>query len=86
MFVGRARSLKTPPPLSAQGFNESKIPKATANDIRYTQSKDGRYVYAIVLVPPADGHTPRFAALGDRIAAARRLAQVKDLPAVWKIE
>ena len=83
---GEGPQLENAPPLSAQGFNESKIPKATANDIRYTQSKDGRYVYAIVLVPPADGHTPRFAALGDRIAAARRLAQVKDLPAVWKIE
>ena len=38
--------------LSAQGFNEGKGKPFTADDIRYTTSKDGRTLYAIVLGPP----------------------------------
>lgn len=35
--------------LSAQGFNEGKGKPFTAEDVRYTTSKDGRTLYAIVL-------------------------------------
>jgi alpha-L-fucosidase len=35
--------------LSAQGFNEGKLKAFTPEDIRYTVSKDGRTLYAIVL-------------------------------------
>ena len=38
--------------LSAQGFNEGKGKPFTADDIRYTVSKDGRTLYAIVLGQP----------------------------------
>ncbi|MEO7097991.1 MAG: alpha-L-fucosidase [Luteolibacter sp.] len=36
-------------PISAQGFNEGKGKPFTAEDVRYTTSKDGRFLYAIVL-------------------------------------
>jgi alpha-L-fucosidase len=38
--------------LSAQGFNEGKGKPFTADDVRYTVSKDGRTIYAIVLGQP----------------------------------
>jgi len=38
--------------LSAQGFNEGKGKPFTAEDVRYTVSKDGRTIYAIVLGQP----------------------------------
>ena len=83
---GEGPQLENAPPLSAQGFNENKIPPATVRDIRYTATKDGRTVYAIVLKPPADGETPAFTALAaERIANVERLKQVKDMPAVFKV-
>ena len=39
--------------LSAQGFNEGKTKPFTAEDVRYTVSKDGKTVYAIVCGLPA---------------------------------
>ncbi|MBN2164540.1 MAG: alpha-L-fucosidase [Pontiellaceae bacterium] len=39
--------------LSAQGFNEGKGKPFTAEDIRYTASKDGKTLYAIVMGWPA---------------------------------
>jgi alpha-L-fucosidase len=41
--------------LSAQGFNEGKGRPFTAEDVRFTQSKDGRTLYAIVLGSPTNG-------------------------------
>ena len=41
--------------LSAQGFNEGKGKPFTAEDVRFTQSKDGRTLYAIVLGAPTNG-------------------------------
>lgn len=82
---GEGPQLDAAPPLSAQGFNENKIPKATSKDIRYTQSRDGKAVYAICLVPPADGVVPAFASLDGRIAEIKRLPQVGSAPAVFKI-
>jgi alpha-L-fucosidase len=38
--------------LTAQGFNEGKGKAFTAEDVRFTQSKDGRTLYAIVLGAP----------------------------------
>ena len=39
--------------LNAQGFNEDKGKPYTADDVRFTQSKDGRTLYVIGLVRPA---------------------------------
>lgn len=36
-------------PISAQGFNEGKGKPFTAEDVRYTTSKDGRFLHVIVL-------------------------------------
>ncbi len=41
--------------LSAQGFNEGKGKPFTSEDIRFTQSKDGKTLYAIVLGAPTNG-------------------------------
>ena len=41
--------------LSAQGFNEGKGKPFTSEDIRFTQSKDGKMLYAIVLGAPTNG-------------------------------
>jgi alpha-L-fucosidase len=41
--------------LTAQGFNEGKGKPFTADDVRFTQSKDGRTLYAIVLGAPKSG-------------------------------
>lgn len=38
--------------LSAQGFNEGKGKAFTADDVRFTQSKDGRTLYVIALARP----------------------------------
>ena len=40
--------------MSAQGFNEGKGKPFTAADVRFTQAKDGKTLYAIVLGAP--GH------------------------------
>ena len=41
--------------LSAQGFNEGKGKPFTAEDVRFTQTKDGRTLYATVLGAPTNG-------------------------------
>ena len=41
--------------LTAQGFNEGKGKAFTSQDVRFTQTKDGRTLYAIVLGAPASG-------------------------------
>jgi alpha-L-fucosidase len=41
--------------LTAQGFNEGKGKPFTADDVRFTQAKDGRTLYAIILGAPKGG-------------------------------
>ena len=41
--------------LSAQGFNEGKGKAFTSEDVRFTQTKDGKTFYAIVLGAPTNG-------------------------------
>jgi alpha-L-fucosidase len=40
--------------LSAQGFNEGRVKAYTAEDVRFTQTKDGRTIYAIILGAPTN--------------------------------
>ncbi|MBN2684647.1 MAG: hypothetical protein JXR40_05165, partial [Pontiellaceae bacterium] len=44
-------------PISAQGFNEGKGKPFTNQDVRYTVSKDGRTLYAIVMGWPQGSMT-----------------------------
>ena len=83
---GEGPQLEKTPPLRGQGFNEHSIPKPTVRDIRYTAAKDGRTVYAIVMIPPPQDADVDFKALAGRIASCRRLEQVGNGPAVFKIE
>jgi alpha-L-fucosidase len=41
--------------LTAQGFNEGKGKPFTSEDVRFTQTKDGKIFYAIVLGAPTNG-------------------------------
>ena len=41
--------------LTAQGFNEGKGKPLTAADVRFTQSKNGKTLFAIVLGAPTNG-------------------------------
>jgi alpha-L-fucosidase len=41
--------------LSAQGFNEGRGKPLTAQDVRFTQTKDGKTLYAVVLGAPTNG-------------------------------
>lgn len=74
-------------PISAQGFNEGKGKPFTAQDVRYTASKDGQTLYAIILGWP---HEPVVlqslgsgAALVDKqIAAIELLGSEATIP--WK--
>lgn len=82
---GEGPQLAATPPLNGPGFNEGRIPRPTEKDVRYTASKKGETVYAIALVPPADGALPECAELAkDGFKVAARLPQVKDMPSVWK--
>jgi alpha-L-fucosidase len=62
--------------LSAQGFNEGKGKPFTSEDVRFTQSKDGKTLYAIVLGAPTNGIS---------IKALGKSAKLLDKP-VKKIE
>ena len=65
-------------------FNEGQIPSATAQDVRYLKSRNGKFVFAIALVPPWDGPVPEFAALkGKIVGELKKMPQIKDYPAVW---
>jgi alpha-L-fucosidase len=68
--------------LSAQGFNEGKSKPFTAEDVRYTASKDGKTLYAIVCGPPSGPVTlkslGKTAALLDRpISKVEQLGSTK---------
>ncbi|HWL16528.1 MAG TPA: alpha-L-fucosidase [Opitutus sp.] len=73
--------------LSAQGFNEGKGKPFGEEDVRFTQSKDGRVLYVIALVPPTK--PLRVKALGSAAGQLDRgIARVQRLgasaPAKWQ--
>jgi len=75
--------------LSAQGFNEGKGKPFTAEDVRYTQSKDGLTLHVIVLGWPEKTLTLR--SLGtDAKLLGRAIANVELLggaePVRWGLE
>lgn len=51
---GEGPALKNAAPLSAQGFNEGKGKPLTADDIRYTVSKDGKTLYVFTMGRPTE--------------------------------
>lgn len=57
--------------LSAQGFNEGKGKPFTAEDVRFTQSKDGKTLYAIVLGAPTNGVSIKSLALSANLLTQR---------------
>jgi alpha-L-fucosidase len=74
--------------LSAQGFNEGKVKPFTAGDVRYTASKDGKTLYAIVCGLPAGPVALK--SLGKTAALLDRpVAQIEQLGAtgslVWNL-
>lgn len=72
--------------LSAQGFNEGKGKPFTAEDVRYTVSKDGKTLYAIVLGFPEK--PVRLTALGRSAGTtARAITLLGDTAkTIWKQE
>ena len=75
--------------LSSQGFNEGKGKPFTAEDVRYTASKDGRVLYAIVCGLPSGPVALK--SLGQSVALLDRpVAQVEQLGAagtlVWSLD
>lgn len=54
---GEGPALKETAPLQGQGFNEGRGLPMSANDVRYTVSKDGNTLYAIVMGRPTEGMT-----------------------------
>ena len=51
---GEGPAMGNAAPISAQGFNEGRGGQMTNEDIRYTVSKDGKTLYAIVMGRPTD--------------------------------
>lgn len=54
---GEGPQMASAAPLSAQGFNEGKGKPFTAADVRFTQSKNGKTLYAIVMGSPKSAVT-----------------------------
>ena len=52
--LGEGPQMASAAPLSAQGFNEGKGRAFTGEDVRFTQSKNGKIVYAVIMGVPAD--------------------------------
>ncbi|MGN0834009.1 MAG: alpha-L-fucosidase [Kiritimatiellia bacterium] len=73
-IAGEGPQLRHAPPISAQGFNESRIKAPVKEDVRYLKARDGRRVYAIEIAP--DGQAPICPAL-----VAQGLKLVKTFPA-----
>jgi alpha-L-fucosidase len=55
--LGEGPQLASAAPLSAQGFNEGKSKPFTAEDVRFTQSKNGKTLYAIIMGTPTNAVT-----------------------------
>lgn len=80
-ICGEGPQIKAAPPLSAQGFNEGRIPKPTKDDVRYMKSRCGRSVYAIELAP--DGQAPHCPALEAKgLKLAESFKTIPGMPAV----
>jgi alpha-L-fucosidase len=54
---GEGPAMKEAAPLRAQGFNEGRGKPLTAEDVRYTLSKDGRTLYVFLMGRPSAGQT-----------------------------
>jgi alpha-L-fucosidase len=52
--LGEGPQMASAAPLSAQGFNEGKGKPFTAEDARFTQSKNGQTLYAIIMGAPTN--------------------------------
>ena len=52
--LGEGPQMASAAPLSAQGFNEGKGKPFTAEDVRFTQSKNGKTLYAIIMGSPTN--------------------------------
>ena len=50
--LGEGPQMASAAPLSAQGFNEGKGKPFTSEDVRFTQSKNGKTLYAIIMGSP----------------------------------
>jgi alpha-L-fucosidase len=55
--LGEGPQMASAAPLSAQGFNEGKGKPFTAEDVRFTQSKNGKTLYAIIMGSPQSAVT-----------------------------
>jgi alpha-L-fucosidase len=55
--LGEGPQMASAAPLSAQGFNEGKGKPFTAEDVRFTQSKNGKTLYAIIMGSPKSAVT-----------------------------
>ena len=55
--LGEGPQMASAAPLSAQGFNEGKGRPFTAEDVRFTQSKNGKTLYAIIMGAPTNAVT-----------------------------
>lgn len=68
------------------GFNEYDVMRPEAEDVRYTRSKDGKYIYGIALKAWPEGKMPAFKTLRESgiTGNGERFPQVKNMPSVWK--
>ncbi len=55
--LGEGPQMASAAPLSAQGFNEGKGKPFTAEDVRFTQSKNGKTIYATIMGSPTNAVT-----------------------------
>jgi alpha-L-fucosidase len=55
--LGEGPQMASAAPLSAQGFNEGKGKPFTAEDVRFTQSKNGKTLYATIMGSPTNAVT-----------------------------
>jgi alpha-L-fucosidase len=55
--LGEGPQMASAAPLNAQGFNEGKGKPFTAEDVRFTQSKNGKTLYAIIMGAPKSAVT-----------------------------
>ena len=83
--LGEGPQMASAAPLSAQGFNEGKGRPFTAEDVRFTQSKNGRTLYAILL--GAQTNTVSIKSLGtDAKLLGKKIAKVTLLGSQEKLK
>jgi alpha-L-fucosidase len=64
---GEGPQMASAAPLSAQGFNEGKGKPFTAEDVRFTQSRDGKTLYAIIMGSPKSAVTIKSLGTGRKL-------------------